>query len=85
MDRHETDEQLRKAIADHAAAYDLLDDGELLTEFVVIAAWLPPDYDGERRSIYTTHLPDGYLPNHVALGLMDVGRRHFIEGPDEDD
>lgn len=45
MDRHEADEQLRKAIADHADAYNLLDDGELLTDFVVVASWLPPDDD----------------------------------------
>lgn len=79
---HEADEQLRKAVADHAEAYDLLDGEELLTDFIVVAAWLPPEEDGERRTIYTTHLPDGFLPNHVAIGLMEVGRRHFIEEPE---
>lgn len=84
MDRHEADEQLRKAIADHSVAYDLHTEGELLDAFIVIASWMPADYDGDRRTAYTTHLPDGYLPNHVAIGLAEVGKRHFIEVPPGD-
>lgn len=84
MERHEADEQLRRAIADHADAYDLLGEGELMTDFVVVAAWLMPDLDGERRTAYTTHLPEGWLPNHVALGLFQVGCRHFYESADDE-
>lgn len=84
MERHEADEQLRKAIADHADAYDLREDGDLLNEFIVVAAWMPRDYDDDRRTTYTTHLPDGYLPHHVALGLAEVAKHHFVDVSDDD-
>lgn len=85
MDRHEADEQLRKAIVDHAEAYDLTESGDLLNDFVVLGAWMPEDYDGDRRTAYTTHLPDGYLPHHVALGLIEVGRSNLLDVSDDGD
>lgn len=84
MERHEADEQLRKAIIDHAAVYGLNEDSDLLGDFVVIGAWVPQDYDEDRRTAYTTHLPDGFLPNHVALGLLEVARQHFLCADDGD-
>lgn len=82
MDREHADEMLRKAIIDHAEAYSMNEPGELLTHFVVVAAWTPADYGTAQATSYTQHYPDGHLPHHIALGLLEVGKREVVD-PDD--
>lgn len=79
MDRHEADEALRKAILDHADAYDARGPGDLLSDVVVVAAWMPPDTDDDPRTGYSVQLLGGYLPHHVALGLLDVAEGVLVD------
>lgn len=81
MTQSEADEALRRAILDHAAAYDLADDDEMLSDFAVVAHWQPVVEDGESR--YTTHFARSPCPSHVAVGLFTTGARLVVEGGDE--
>lgn len=71
MTRDEADQALRKAIVDHALAYDLLEPGEMLDDYGVIASWAVPVEDGNCR--YTTHYHRGSIPDHIAVGLFQTG------------
>jgi hypothetical protein len=72
LTKHEADEQLSKAIRDHADAYAITPEGEvLLSDFAVIAHW--QNVEGDGKSKYTTHYASDYVPAHVAYGLFYVG------------
>lgn len=71
MTRDEADQQLAKAIADHAEAFGLSQDDEMLSDYAVIAHWTREVADG--RSRYTTHYHTPSVPNHIAVGLFSTG------------
>lgn len=83
MTRDEADNQLRKAIIDHAEAYDIDQEGELLSEYAVIASWQKVEDNG--RHYYTTQFHTPTVPNHVAVGLFQVGQRLVWDSDDEGD
>lgn len=63
------DAALRRAIELHAEAYDLDDDGDLLSTFVVTSHWLRAD----GRNRYMLQLEGGDGTAHVIRGLLSVG------------
>lgn len=88
MDRHEADEQLRRAIVAHAEAYETAntDDGELLDQVLVISSWMLPDSDGNPRTAYSTQMLGGTMQHHTATGLchvaIDILRDQAMGEPD---
>lgn len=77
MTRDEADAVLRSAIEQHAVAFELHRDDELLSEFAVVANWQKIESDGNSR--YTTHFHQETIPNHIAVGLFDIGRQLAID------
>jgi len=73
MTRDEADTMLRSAIEQHAQAFGLSRDDELLNEYGVIAHWQAAVADGSSR--YTTHFHQPTVPNHIAVGLFVAGQR----------
>ena len=72
LTKHEADEQLSKAIREHAEAYSVTPEGEvLLSDFIIVANWQLIESDG--KSKYTTHYATETVPAHVAYGLLYVG------------
>ena len=78
MTYDEADRALWKAVLDHAAAYGLADDAEMLSDFAVVAHWQPVVEDGTSR--YTTQFARSPTPTHVAAGLFATGERLVLEG-----
>lgn len=73
MTRDEADQALSQAIADHAAAYGISEpDDEMLSEFVVVAAWIR-NVSGSGTTHYTTQYHTPEIPAHVACGLLRLG------------
>lgn len=74
MERHEADEQLRRAIIDHAEAYETasIADGDLLDQVLVITSWMLPADDDEPRTAYNTQMLGGFMQHHTATGLCHV-------------
>lgn len=78
MTKDEADDRLRQAIMDHAEAHSLIEPGEMLNEYAVVAHWQPVVEDGVSR--YTEHYNRSPIPQHVAIGLFEVAIQHLIEG-----
>lgn len=74
MERHQADEQLRRAIIDHAVAYETAEpeSGELLDQVLVITSWIPTDSDDDPRTAYSTQMLGGHMQHHTAVGLCQV-------------
>jgi hypothetical protein len=70
--RRAADEGLMRAIIDHAYAYGLFEEGELLGDYAIVAHWQTIDVD-DGRSRYTIHYPGQTIPRHVAIGLLSMG------------
>lgn len=68
----EADERLRKAIIEHARAYGFLEDDELVNEYALVVHLQSVVDDGSSR--YLTLFHTGSIPDHVALGLFEMGR-----------
>lgn len=83
MTRAEADEHLANAIREHADAYNLSRDDELLGSFAVIAHWQKVVDDGHSR--YTTHFERATVPNHIARGLLGEGLRCLDQTDDIDE
>jgi hypothetical protein len=66
--RETADARLWSAIVEHADAYMLSEDGEMLSQFAVIAQWEGEVADEHSR--YTTHFHSPIIPTHVAEGLF---------------
>lgn len=81
MDRHEADEQLRKAVIDHAEAYETASPqaGDLLDQVMVITSWMLPDADDDPRTAYCTQYLGGSIQHHTAIGLCHVTIDHLRE------
>jgi hypothetical protein len=77
--RDEADSLLRAAIEQHAEAFGLHRDGEMLSSYGVIAHWQVEIDDGHSR--YTTHFHTPTVPMHIATGLFAAGQR--LVGEDE--
>ena len=81
MTRDEADEALRKAILDHAEAYEITDGDLMLSEYAVVGSWQPVEANG--RTFYTTQFDRPNVPTHIAVGLFNVGAS--LSDIDEDD
>jgi hypothetical protein len=68
--REDADTALAQAIRDHAEAYGIAEDGDMLNEYGVVAHWQAVTDDGQSR--YTTHFARPTVPTHVAVGLFSV-------------
>lgn len=65
-------ERLEQAIQDFVREH--LDDGGMVTEWVVVAAVADPE---EPRAIGYAHAGSRYLPLHHAVGLLNQGIEEF--------
>lgn len=73
---------LRKAIIDHAVAFDIVDlDEEMLDHFAVVGQWQKVTED--TRTHYTTAFHSPHVPYHIAKGLYGTGLE-LIYKEDED-
>jgi hypothetical protein len=83
MTLDDAEENLRRAIIDHALALDAADPNvEMLNEYAIVAHWQPiEDDDGHSR--YTTQFHREHIPAHTAVGLFRMGER-FLSGGDEE-
>jgi formaldehyde-activating enzyme involved in methanogenesis len=62
---------LRQAIHEDAVAKGLVQEGEMMTTFIVVSAWVKMDAtDGE--ATYINQLEEGQTP-HEAVGLLHMG------------
>ena len=69
--RAKADDQMRAAILEHADAYMLSRDDEMLNQFALIVHWATVEADGKSR--YSTHYHSDDVPGHVAYGLFSYG------------
>lgn len=69
------DNALEDAIAAGIKAYDLVDEGSIVTTWAVLGASQGAD-DGE--ATYFQLYPSGVQPVHVTVGLMRVTERHLL-------
>lgn len=67
----EADENLTKAIDMSLRAYGFEDD-YIVTDYMVIAAQVKLDSDGDTETAYSYIYRDSDLPTHVILGLLDI-------------
>lgn len=80
LGREEADEALRKALHDHAEAWEVLPSGVdyILNDYACIVHWQRVDSDG--TSMYTTQQP-GTPPAHHPIGLHYIAI-DLLKGPD---
>lgn len=71
LSRDDADAQLRKAIQDHAKAWGICDEDELLSSWVIVAHWQKVEANG--LSNYTTQFDGNQMPTHVSVGLLHTG------------
>lgn len=80
------DENLTEAIDQCIRAYGYEEDF-ILTDYMVIAAQVKLDEDGDTVTAYSYLYRDSDLPYHKILGLMEVARRraayHMMQGEDD--
>lgn len=82
--REKSDARLWTALMEHADAYQLSRDDELLNNFAIVCHWTREKNDG--RSRYTTHFHVPEVPYHIAEGLFATGLRIVQSGdPNEDE
>lgn len=80
--KEEADTNLRQAITDHAEAYGLnAEEGEMLSDFAVVASWIPRVSNG--RTNYTQHFHMEEIPTHVAAGLWKTALHHLLNDSEE--
>ncbi len=76
------DNQLEDAIAAGVKAYDLADDGSIVTTWAVFGASQGLD-DG--RTGYFQLYPNGVQPTHITVGLLRMAESQLLHGCDDDD
>lgn len=57
--------------------------GEILMDWMIMYSAVPLNGNGG-ETYYGVFYRDGYLPMHVALGLVQIAK-NWIETPDDDD
>lgn len=77
MTRDEADAQLAQAIANHAEAFGITAEDELLGDYAVIAHWQRVEQDGRCR--YSTQYSHDNMPRHIAVGLFTTGASFAAE------
>lgn len=78
-----TEQALEEAIRQHAIATDSLGPGEMITSWIVIGAATSADLlDQCSTSYFALYEGRDQMPQHVALGLLDVTRGHLLTGDD---
>lgn len=70
MTPDEADARLRQAIIDHAQAYDTAESDDLLSEYVVVASWIPTDRDDDPRTVLSVSVEGDAMPHHHIVGLL---------------
>lgn len=70
----EADDALNEAIDRWAAAYDLIGNGELITNWVMVTESVSVDMDGSHR--YNIGVRNNSVPMATALGLLSIGENH---------
>lgn len=77
LSREQAVVNLAKAIHDHAVAFQVVNpEVEILSEFGVIAHWQKIVVNDRTR--YTTHFSIQGLPNHICIGLFEMGKQLSI-------
>lgn len=69
----EADENLTRAIEQCVNAYGFADD-YIITDYMVIAAQVRLDVDGDSETAYSYLYRDSDMPYHRILGLLEVAR-----------
>lgn len=64
-------DRLDEAITGYLRVFDSLEEGQIVTSWVVVAASTCDDEDNTRVSM--AH-PGGCQPTHIVAGLLEVGR-----------
>lgn len=75
------DNQLEDAIAAGVKAYDLADEGSIVTTWAILGASQGLD-DG--RTGYFQLYPNGVQPTHVTVGLLRMSEAQLLSGFDPD-
>lgn len=75
------DAKLRQAIEYHAEAWQIDRDGDMLSQFALVAHWEPQSGDDQSR--YTTAFHVNPLPQHTARGLFATGL-HIVDHLDDE-
>jgi hypothetical protein len=71
--QRQLEEAIRAVIAEHKD-----DQGRVLTDWVVIAASQGYDADDGNSTAYNYLVPDGDVPHHRLIGLLDVARARYL-------
>ncbi len=66
--KEEADNNLRKAIIEHAVAYEMYDEPEImLNHYFIVAHWV----ENDGASLYTHHLHTEDAPTHYRFRVID--------------
>ena len=76
------DNRLEDAIAEAVRAYDVVDEGDIVTTWMIAGASQGPD-DGQTG--YFHLYANGVQPTHIAIGLMRMTEHHLLNGDEDDD
>jgi hypothetical protein len=72
--KEEADNALREAIFNHAEAYGLTAEDELMSDYAIIVHWQQISAEESQYvSRYTTQYSRQSLPHHVSQGLFQAG------------
>lgn len=64
--------ELEAAILKCAQSYELLDDGEIIGDFIVVSATQLINHEGEVEHSYITLLRGGTIASTSAVGLLET-------------
>ncbi|WCO67888.1 hypothetical protein PO878_04010 [Iamia majanohamensis] len=74
--RH-ADNLLDDAVNTAVRAYDAIDDGEVVTSWIVVGASAGAEAD--ETTIFLLHA-NGAQPAHSVMGLLEMGKHHLFGG-----
>jgi hypothetical protein len=73
-DQNESQRKLQTAVEEHVNAFRPEgSDAEVITDWVVVACTVSYDDEGQRTG-YNVGYSNGEMPEHIALGLFEVGK-----------
>jgi hypothetical protein len=78
------DQVLDAAIQQWAEAYELVEPGDILTEYVVVLAAQNPTTERPGRTRYSWGSRHDAMPLHHVLGLLEVGAAAADASTDDD-
>lgn len=74
------DSRLDEAVRECARAYGLIDDGEVITNWIVAGA---TDGDDDDHTAYFTLHPNGVQPGYIAIGLLTMAAARYTVTDDQ--